>query len=76
MKIILKKQPRKYLGKLSATQRKHVIEIIYKLPDGDVKKLVGREGYRIRIGNLRVLFDMEENIITIRAIKPRGEAYK
>lgn len=34
--------------------------------DGDVKQLSGREGYRLRIGRYRVLFD--ENKLTILAV--------
>ena len=33
---------------------------------GDVKRLQGREGFRLRIGNYRVIFD--ENLTTILAI--------
>ncbi len=32
--------------------------------------------YRLRIGNLRVLFTLENDIITINNVKPRGEVYK
>lgn len=34
--------------------------------DGDVKKLAGREGYRLRVGRYRVLFD--EDQVTLLAI--------
>ena len=34
--------------------------------DGDVKQLSGREGYRLRIGRYRVLFD--EDRLTILAV--------
>jgi mRNA interferase RelE/StbE len=44
---------------------------------GDIKKLQGIEdGYRLRVGDLRVLFSMEDNIIYIDNIIPRGQAYK
>ena len=44
---------------------------------GDITKLKGFENeYRLRIGDLRVLFTLENDIITINNVKPRGEAYK
>jgi len=32
--------------------------------------------YRLRVGNLRVLFTFQNDIITINEIRPRGKAYK
>jgi len=46
------------------------------LNTGDVKKLQGADGYRLRIGDLRVLFVIENTTITIKDILPRGQAYK
>ena len=43
-----------------------------------VKKLTGVEGYRLRIGDYRVLFtiDDEDNEVRVYRIKHRKEAYK
>lgn len=50
---------------------------IEKIPFGDIKKLQGiEEGYRLRVGDLRVLFSMEDDNIYIDNIIPRGQAYK
>lgn len=50
---------------------------IEKLPDGDVKKLQGyRNDYRLRVGNLRVLFSVKNDIIIVKDVLPRGQAYK
>ena len=44
---------------------------------GDIKKLKGvKEGYRLRVGDLRVLFSMEDDNIYVDNIIPRGQAYK
>ena len=44
---------------------------------GDIKKLQGIEnGYRLRVGDLRVLFSIEDDTIYIDNIIPRGQAYK
>ncbi len=50
---------------------------IEKLPFGDVKKLQGfKNDYRLRVGDLRVLFSIENDIIIIKDVLPRGQAYK
>ena len=50
---------------------------IEKIPLGDIKKLKGLENdYRLRVGNLRVLFTLENDIIIIDEIGPRGQIYK
>jgi mRNA interferase RelE/StbE len=43
----------------------------------NVKKLTGREGYRLRIGDWRALYtiDAGNRVISVLAIKPRGAAY-
>ncbi len=43
---------------------------------GDVKRLTNFEPqYRLRVGNYRVLFNIENDLITIYRIKHRREAY-
>lgn len=43
---------------------------------GDIKKLtVHHPRYRLRVGNFRVLFDIEGDEIVIHTIKDRREAY-
>ena len=46
------------------------------LPKGDVKALQGKGGYRLRIGDYRVIFNNIDNIIFIRMIGNRGQIYK
>ena len=46
------------------------------LPKGDVKALQGKDGYRLRIGDYRVIFNNIDNIIFIRMIGNRGQIYK
>jgi mRNA interferase RelE/StbE len=43
----------------------------------NVKKLTGREGYRLRVGNWRALYTIDpgDEIISVLVIKPRGGAY-
>lgn len=41
----------------------------------NVKKLQSRPGYRLRIGDWRVIFDEDGKVIAILAVLPRGGAY-
>ena len=44
---------------------------------GDIKKLAGAENkYRLRVGNIRVLFRLAGNQIQVYAVKDRKEAYE
>lgn len=44
---------------------------------GDVKKLTAQEKkYRLRAGNFRVLFRLEEDVIVVYDVKDRKEAYE
>ncbi|GAB4407200.1 MAG: type II toxin-antitoxin system RelE/ParE family toxin [Anaerolineales bacterium] len=44
----------------------------------NAKKLQGRSGYRLRIGDWRVIYEINNDEITIIVMKiaPRGEVYK
>ena len=67
----------KYLDSQTNTVRKRIMDAIDDLPDGNIKKLQGREGYRLTIGGFRVLFDyIDDSVIDIIAIGPRGDIYK
>jgi mRNA interferase RelE/StbE len=47
-------------------------------PNNNVRKLKGEEGYRLRIGDWRVIYELQDDrlIVVVVKIKPRGEAYK
>ena len=61
-------------------QQKRIVDAIYGLPDaGDIKVMKGHEGlYRLRVGDIRILYTMEEEILTIYVIEigNRGDIYK
>ena len=42
---------------------------------GDVKRLKGREGARLRVGDWRIVFYLEGNTIVVSAIGHRREIY-
>lgn len=42
----------------------------------NVKKLKGRKGYRLRVGDWRVIFDANGDVLDILAVGPRGGIYE
>ncbi|WLS07704.1 type II toxin-antitoxin system RelE/ParE family toxin [Shinella sumterensis] len=40
-----------------------------------VKKLQGRPGYRVRVGDWRVIFDEDDRVVFIEEIGSRGSIY-
>jgi mRNA interferase RelE/StbE len=64
--IILTAAAARDLDALSATARQQVSDglIDYAMTGrGDVKRLQGRDGYRLRIGRYRVIFDEDQHTI-------------
>ncbi|MBS1532011.1 MAG: type II toxin-antitoxin system RelE/ParE family toxin [Bacteroidetes bacterium] len=70
--IIISKPAQKQLDKFSDNIAEQLIEVIYKLADDPrpfgCKKLKGREGYRVRSGNYRIIYDIIDNILTVNII--------
>jgi len=70
------KRAAKAISKISNPFKQNIREAIEKLPAGDVKKLQGQKNaYRLRVGDYRILFDMDGEI-EITNVLPRGDAYK
>ena len=77
MRIEYEKEAAKHIQAQDKTTRQRLKAAIEKLPDGDIKKLQGyKNDYRLRNGELRVLYSVENDIITIKDVLPRGQAYK
>jgi len=72
------KAAEKFLDTQSVNSRKRIMGAINALPNGDVKKLVGCDGYRLRVGQYRVVFDIDYklNVIDVMSIDSRGQIYK
>ena len=56
--------------------RERIITAINKIPAGNIKKLQGRNGFRLRIGKYRVIFDDNGRVVFIERIDTRGDVYK
>lgn len=80
MRIQIDKPAMKFLAKQPKPQQERLLRAIYKLPDeGDIKAMVGSDGlYRLRVGDYRVLFTVENAILTVRVLQigNRGDVYK
>lgn len=77
MQIRYEKEAAKHIQSQDKPTRQRLKSAIEKLPDGDVKKLQGYKiDYRLRVGDLRVLYSIQNDIITIKDVLPRGQAYK
>jgi len=76
LKPVYSKRAVKAIGKISNPFKQTIKEAIEKLPAGDVKRLRGyKNAYRLRVGDYRILFDVNGQI-EIADILPRGSAYK
>jgi len=77
VKIEYSKKAVKYINSADKPTKRRLKEAIEKIPSGDIKRLKGiEEAYRLRVGDLRVLFTLENDTIYIDNIIPRGQAYK
>ena len=80
MKVVLEKKTAKYLESLDTVMRNRINEALKDLaaepPTGNIIKLQGKDGYRRRVGDYRVVFDITETQVIVYKIAPRGQAYK
>ncbi len=77
--IRFEKAAEKFLRKQSPKTQQKLMVAIYKLPDGtDIKRLKGHDLYRMRVGNIRIIYAIKEEIkvINIENIDNRGDIYK
>jgi mRNA interferase RelE/StbE len=76
------KPAERYLKRIQLKSRQRIFEELDKLLSDptqvDFKKLKGRSGYRLRVGDYRVIMEIkrEERLFVITNIGPRGDVYK
>ncbi len=74
--------PKRYLKKLPLPEQERIIRALkILLADRqmvDIKPLKGRPEWRLRVGDYRILFliDDENKVYIVTKISPRGDAYK
>jgi mRNA interferase RelE/StbE len=81
-RIVFARPAEKELAKLSSEMRLRVARAIRALEDEPVpasaKRLKGREEFRLRVGDYRILYRVEHTaqVLTISAIGHRREVYR
>lgn len=77
--ITFEKAAKKFIKKQSPKMQTVLLTVISKLPNGtDIKKLQGHDLYRMRVGNVRIIYSIDNDvkIINIENIDNRGQIYK
>ena len=70
------------LSGLSAQTQERVNRAIERLAQNprppDNKKLTAREGYKIRVGDYRILYQIDDGakVVVIYRVMPRGDVYR
>jgi len=70
--IILAKSVEKFLDKLDSKERERIILALDKLrirPEAYIKRLVGEKLYKFRVGNYRLIIDLNKNQLLILVVK-------
>ena len=79
-RLEIKEEARQQLRALAKEQRRNVgrrLDALQNNLSGDVKKLAAKtHEYRLRVGNLRVLFTLERDLISVYAVRDRKKAYE
>jgi mRNA interferase RelE/StbE len=83
-KITFKKEAAKSLTNLPRNIAKTIrekLEAIASNPYADhpnARKLQGRNGYRLRVGDWRVIYEVQDDelVILVLRVAPRGEVYR
>lgn len=82
--LVFRKQATKALRKAPVSLAQRILEQLAQIaadPYGfhsTVTKLQGRPGYRVRVGDWRVIYEIHDDklVILVLRIAPRGEVYR
>ncbi|MBO3761130.1 type II toxin-antitoxin system RelE/ParE family toxin [Ciceribacter sp. L1K22] len=79
--IIFSKQASQTLARIPVNERRRITRKIEQYAEdprsqaNNVVKLQDRPGYRLRVGDWRVIFDEYDNVLDIQKIASRGSVY-
>jgi len=82
LQITYSPQARKTLRRMQPKTARHILDQMEKVAESpdrrdlDIKKLEGRNGYRLRVGDWRVIYTVGGLVLAIERIGPRGDVYK
>ena len=82
--VVTTKSFTRSLAKLPANWQERIVEKIKEValnpyaPNNNLKKLQGREGYRLRVGDWRVIYELHDDtlVMLILEVGPRGGIYR
>lgn len=81
-KVVINKLVRRKIERIPEPEKTRIKQAIKNLETNsellDIKPLAGRDAYRLRVGNWRLLMDVyeEEKIFSIYMLASRGDVYK
>ena len=78
-RIEIDKRAVKFISKQPKPQRERLLRAIYKLPEtGDIKQMQGYIYYRLRVGDYRVIYTVNDDVLLVRVVEigNRGDIYK
>ena len=70
--IIISDSALKQLGKLEKSVQERILNALERIrvrPESFTTKLVGEQGYKFRVGDYRVIMDIEKNRLNILILK-------
>ena len=73
--VVFEKQAKEFLDSIPGGVKSNVIRRIRALAanpyakNNNVKRLKGREGYRLRVGNIRVIYDIASDVLMIYVLR-------
>ncbi len=79
-----RRQARNYLARLPTKIKSRIVSKLHELQDNpddqnlDVDKLKGESGYRLRVGQYRIIYTRHKDQLVIEVVKirPRGDIYR
>ncbi len=79
-----RRKARNYLARLPSKIKSRIVDKLHEIKDNpddpnlDVDKLKGESGYRLRVGQYRIIYTRHKDrlIIEVVKIRPRGDIYK
>jgi mRNA interferase RelE/StbE len=80
--IIIPKTVQKQLQKISNPDHQKIVNNLHEIEKnprfGNVIKMQNNEGYRLRVGDYRILYDIDDDkkTVTLRRIAHRREVYR
>lgn len=80
--VRIEKTPRKFLKTVQISDRKRIDAALMLLAENPIppkaKKLSARDGYRIQVGDYRIIYEIQKNILVVLIIDigHRREIYR